>query len=135
MDSFQLDGYAVLRNSDVRRWRAFPAEDFVARAATFNNVLPSRPPRVNIASMGALVASAKKSPWLITIHRERIRKDVCYIGRVVRASRQSVTIQSITPQAEWEGEESYHFKDITLLEFGGIYENLLSSLAKPAAVR
>ena len=41
--SFRLDGYAVFRNTDVRRWQVIPDEDFLARAAVFNELLPSRP--------------------------------------------------------------------------------------------
>jgi hypothetical protein len=134
-DSFQLDGYAVFRNSDVRRWREIPKADFAARAADFNNVLPSRPKLVTIASMKESAASAGASFPLITIHRERIKKGVCFVGRFVRASQRSITIESITPQAEWEGQENYRLKDITLLEFGGVYENLLSALAGPVASR
>jgi hypothetical protein len=131
-DFFQLGGYTVFRNSDVRRWREIAEEDFLARAAAHNKVCPSRPKLANMGSMRELVASAGASFSLIAIHRERIKKDVCYIGKLVRVTQRAVTIQSITPQAEWEGEETYQLKDITLLEFGGVYENLLSALAKPA---
>ena len=40
-------------------------------------------------------------------------------------------LRNITPQAEWEGQESYRVKDITLLEFGGTYESLLSTFVTP----
>jgi len=133
-DSFQLDGYAIFRNSDVRRWRVIPDEDFLARAAAFNKVLPSMPKLAKLGSMRESAASAGASFQLITIHRERIKKDVCFIGKLVRVNQRAVTIQSITPQAEWEGEERYQLKDITLLEFGGAYENLVGSLAKPISI-
>ena len=35
----------------------------------------------------------------------------------------------ISPQAQWEEEETYSIKDITLLQFGGVYETLLARLA------
>ena len=130
-DLFQLNGYAIFRNSDVRRWRVIPEEDFLARAAAFNKVLPSMPKLAKFGSMRESAASAGASFQLITIHRERIKKDVCFIGKLVGVNQRAVTIQSITPQAEWEEEERYQLKDISLLEFGGAYENLLGSLAKP----
>ena len=89
------------------------------------------PKLAKLGSMRESAASAGASFQLITIHRERIKKDVCFIGKLVGVNQRAVTIQSITPQAEWEEEECYQFKDITLLEFGGVYENLLGSLAKP----
>ncbi len=57
-DSFQLEGYAVFRNSDMRRWRAIPAEDFLARVAALRKLHPSKLDRVGIASMKEAVASA-----------------------------------------------------------------------------
>jgi hypothetical protein len=40
-----------------------------------------------------------------------------------------MTILAISPQAEWEEEERYELRDITLLEFGGAYEILLTRMA------
>lgn len=130
-DSFQLNGYAIFRNSDVRRWRVIPDEDFLARAAAFNRVLPSRPKLAKLGSMRESAVSAGASFQLITIHRERTQKDVCFIGKLVGVNQRAVAIQSITPQAEWQGQERYQLKGITLLEFGGVYGNLLGSLARP----
>jgi len=36
----------------------------------------------------------------------------------------------ISPQAEWDDEESYLLKDITLIDFGGAYGSLLGRMAK-----
>ncbi len=41
-----------------------------------------------------------------------------------------MAIKAISPQALWEGEESYALNEITLLEFGGEYEKLLQRMAK-----
>ena len=50
---FQFNGYAVLRNSDVRRWRAVAKEDFFARAARLNRLRPSMPRRCTRPSQGS----------------------------------------------------------------------------------
>jgi len=67
---------------------------------------------------------------LITIYRERLKRRVCNVGRLVRLTQRTMTIRSITPQAEWEEEDTYSQRDITLLEFAGVYENLLKALAR-----
>ena len=41
-----------------------------------------------------------------------------------------MTIQEITPQAEWEADARYSLGEITLLEFGGEYEKLLHKISK-----
>lgn len=128
--AFRLNGYAVFRNSDVRRWRAILKDEFLARVTRLHRLRPSKPNAVTIASMKRAAASAGATFPLITIHRERINRRICSIGKMLRTSQRAVSILSITPQAEWEERESYSLKEITLLEFGGIYEGLLFRLAK-----
>jgi hypothetical protein len=128
--SFRLNGYAIFRNSDVRRWRPIPEDDFTARAAILNKLRPSKPDAVTVGSMREAISSAGATFPLITIHRERIKRGVCFVGRMLRTSQRATTIMSISPDAEWEGEECYSLRDITLLEFGGAYEKLLLQMAK-----
>ena len=129
-DFFRLNGYAVLRNLDVRRWRTFPKDDFRARAVHLQRVHPLSPGGVRIGSMREALSSAGAAFPLITIHRERIKKRVCFVGKFLGASRRTLTIREISPQAEWEQQEDYTIRDITLLEFGGEYEKLLSKMAR-----
>ena len=128
-DLFQLDGYAIIRNSDVKKWRCVPKSDFLARAVRLRKQRPFKPRAVTIGSMKAALASAGAVFPLITVHRERISKQVCYVGKFLRANQRSVTIRAISPQAEWEEEENYSVREITLLEFGGVYERLLQQMA------
>jgi hypothetical protein len=127
---FRLDGYAVIRNSDVRWWRAVLKDRFLAWAARLHKLRPSKPDGVNIASMREAVASAGAAFPLITIHCERIEKGACHVGRMLLTDQRAVTILYISPQAEWKEAESYSLKDVTLLEFGGVYEGLLARMAE-----
>ena len=127
---FRLNGYAIFRNSDVKRWRPVSKELFLARAARIHKLRPERPRAATLASLKDVISSAGSVFPLLTIHREYIKRGVCDVGKLVRVSQRVMTILSITPQAEWEEEESYLLKDITLLEFGGAYEKLLSRMSK-----
>jgi hypothetical protein len=129
-DFFRLDGYAIFRNSDVKRWRSVPKADFVARAVRLQRVRPSKPDAVAIDSMKEALGSAGTAFSLITIHRERLSRRVCHVGRFFRTNQRVMTIHAISPQAEWDKEESYSLREITLLEFGGEYERLLQQMAK-----
>jgi hypothetical protein len=129
---FRLNGYAIFRNPDVKRWRPVEMDTFSARAAKLNRLRPSRPTGVSFASMKEAVSSAGAAFPLITIHRERIDRGACYVGRLQKTNQRTATILPISPQAEWESaEEPYQLKDITRLEFGGAYENLLARMARP----
>jgi hypothetical protein len=132
-DTHSFSTQRLRRPSQYRRAKVAgdPRRGFPSRAAAFNEVLPSRPKVAKLRSKKESAASAGASFKLITIQRECIQKDVCYIGKLIRVSQRAITIQPITPQAEWEGQERYQLKDITLLGFGGVYEHLLGALAKP----
>jgi hypothetical protein len=129
-EQFLLNGYTIFRNSDVKRWRPIPKDDFLARAAVLHKLRPREPAKVGIASVGQALSSAGKAFPLVTIHTERVRRGVCYIGRVLRTSQRALTLLSISPQADWDEEEGYLLKNITLIEFGGTYERLLARIAK-----
>jgi hypothetical protein len=129
-NQFLLNGYTVFRNSDVKRWRPIPKDDFLARVAKIHRLRPRKPSAVSIASIREALSSAGKAFQLVTIHTEKTARGVCYIGRVIRTSQRAVTLLSISPQAEWDEEETYLLKDITLIDFGGAYERLLARLSK-----
>jgi hypothetical protein len=132
---YQLNGYAIFRNSDVKRWRAIPNDEFYARAAVLQSLRPAVPAGLTITSMKEAISTAGKVFPLLTVHRERIKRGVCYVGKLQRTSQRSVTLRPISPEAAWEEEESYLLRDITLVEFGGAYERLLDQLAKPLPIR
>ncbi len=127
---FLLNGYTIFRNADVKRWRPIPKDEFRARAAVFHKLRPRVPSQVSIASIREALASAGRAFPLVTIHTERVKRGVCYVGRVLRTSQRAVTLLDISPQAEWDEEETYRLKDITLIDFGGTYERLLARMAK-----
>jgi hypothetical protein len=87
------------------------------------------PEAVNIASMKEAVSWAGAAFPLIAIHRERIKKYAFRVGKMLRTSQRAVAIQSISPDAEWEEDDSFLLRDITLLVFGGVYEKLLMRMA------
>ena len=130
---FRLNGYAIFHNADVKRWRPIRADDFRGKAVKLNKLRPVAPAGVRFSSMREAVSSAGVAFPLITVHRERIRRNAFYVGKVLRTSQRATTLLPISPGAEWELEERYQLKDITLLEFGGAYEDLLFRMAGQAS--
>jgi hypothetical protein len=127
---YRLNGYAIFRNSDVKRWRPIPSDGFYGKAAIIHELRPEPPVGVTIVSMKEALASAGRVFPLVTIHRERTDHGACYVGKVHRTSQRAVSLILVSHEGEWEGEqESYSLKDITLVEFGGAYERLLDQMA------
>ena len=73
-----------------------------------------------------LLVSAGRHFPLVTVHREGIDPDVCWIGRVLGIERGRVSLLEITPDATWEEKpESFRLNEITRVNFGGDYETAL----------
>ena len=62
----------------------------------------------------------------MTIHREKVDPDVCWIGRVLGVEGGSVSLLEIDPKATWKKTPTcYRLREITRVNFGGDYENAL----------
>jgi hypothetical protein len=125
-----LDGFQVVRVRDVTDVDdSFGSAAFIERALRLRRQRPCCPKGVGTDSLRSLIASAGKRFPLITLHLERKDKDVCWIGQLAHVDDRHVTIDYITPNAEWDGQERYALRDLTKVEFGGSYEQALAQVA------
>jgi hypothetical protein len=132
-DDFALNGYTVLRNSDVTGYTVYDSPDyFLTRALRLKRIKPGRRPRVDLRSWPALLATANEKFPLVTIHREAVSNEVCYIGRVSTLGPKTFILEEIDPVAEWVGRGRYRYSDLTRVEFGGGYEDALWRVAQEA---
>lgn len=122
---FELNGYSVIRNRDVRRWRELDAELFTARALKLKRVRAKAPDGVSIETWEALLKSANRAFPLVTIHQERTHKGACYVGRALAFKPQSFALKNLDPDATWAETKRYRFRDLTMVDFGGRYEDAL----------
>ncbi len=73
-----------------------------------------------------MLLSAGRSFPLVTVHREAIDPEVCWIGRILGVERSRVSLLEITPDATWEEKpECFRLSEITRVNFGGDYETAL----------
>jgi hypothetical protein len=129
-DTFQFNGYSVIRSEDVASYRFFDKKEYWKfRAAQHFKLKPKAPAGVLISSLPVLLESAAKIFPLLTIHREKINSEVCYIGKLTAVSRKTFTIEDLNCNAEWTGPRQFKFSDVTLVDFGGGYENALAVTA------
>jgi hypothetical protein len=96
---------------------------------------PPGPP-VSVARTRELLATASAAFPLITIHREGVDPDVCWIGQVVRQTDRCVVLREIGPDASWDPKLRKHRrKEITRVDFGGPYEDALWSVNEAALLK
>lgn len=125
-DRLRFDGFEVFRVSDVRRLVPDAYAEFAERALDLRGErIPSKPD-IDLSGIDELLTTAGSAFPLITIHRENVDAEVCWIGRVLKAEKGKLSLLEIGPDAEWDEEPTtYHTSEITRLSFGGDYEGAL----------
>jgi hypothetical protein len=136
-DSVHLDGYCVIRIADVTKIELRPRyRSFYNRALRVRRERPRVPHGIDLGSVGCVIRSARTKFPLLTLHREAISRDTCSIGTVQQLTEKSIILRWLTPDAAWSGDSPrYRLTDITLIEFGGDYEDALArvvGLRRPA---
>ncbi len=130
--TYTLNGYSVIRNEDVSLYAVYdrPNYYFDSRVLKLKGIQPEPQPDISVASLSDLLTSIDKLYPLITIHREEINNDVCFIGRLAGLTPKTFTLFEIDSCAEWDGPHRYRFGDITRVDFGGGYEEALALVAR-----
>jgi hypothetical protein len=127
---FNLNGYSVLRSSDVKRYRAFDKNVYwQSRAIRHLGLKPARPSGIALSSLPELISSISNQYPLITIHPERKKPSVCYIGRLLSLGKAIFTLDDLDCNAEWSGPRRIRYSDATRIDFDGGYERALASMA------
>ncbi len=125
-DRIWFDGFECFRVVDVRDLRLDPHRAFAEIALRKRGEGAPKKPRVSVANIEELLISASREFPLVTIQREQVDPDVCWIGRVLSVERDRVSLLEITPDATWERKpESYRLSEITRVSFGADYETAL----------
>ena len=126
-DSMRFDGYQIVQVKNLRRMQA-PARygKFVASALRQRKQRINRRPNIKLGGISEILESANRLFPLITIYRENIKPDSCWIGRIADLTDSAVRLHEIGPDAVWDKEPSSHrLSQITRVEFGGGYEEAL----------
>jgi len=125
-DCIWFDGFECFRIGDVQSVRSDPYASFAESALRKRRERIPAKPRVSVAAIEELLVSAGSHFPLVTVHRERVDPDVCWIGRVLGVERGRVSLLEITPDATWEEKpESFRLSEITRVSLGGDYETAL----------
>lgn len=122
----RLDGFSCFRIADIRNLRPDPYAAFSEAALKKLGDPRPKKPKVSVASIEELLLSASRAFPLVTIHREKARPDVCWIGKIEAIHAAKVSLLEIGPDAAWDAKPtSCKLKEITAVEFGGEYEKAL----------
>lgn len=125
-DDYLLNGYAAFPLAEIKRYRLVTNWNRIAARAMAARRLPPVPqPKIALTDIQSLLISANKLFPLITIHRERIADDACWIGKIGKMTERTFELHEIDPAARFDVTRRYRFSDITQVAFGGVYERAL----------
>ncbi|MGB8356237.1 MAG: hypothetical protein WCD79_20230 [Chthoniobacteraceae bacterium] len=125
-DRIWFDGFECFRLSDVNGLVAPHNTNFVESALRKRRDSMPKKPRVGLGSIEELLLTAGRVFPLVTIHREQVDPDVCWIGRILGVKKGRVSMLQINSHAEWHDKPStYLLREITRVNFGGDYEDAL----------
>ena len=127
-DDLTPDGWTCVRRKDVTRAYNAPAQRFHQRAVELRGHWPplAPPGSLDLSTRRRLLLSIAAVSTVLTVHPEKWRSDVSYIGVVVGTSRKTLRLLEIGPDAEWADEPALHdLRDITKIDFGNGYEEAL----------
>lgn len=133
-DTFRLNGYTVIRKEDITKYRVFSkAEYWQVRAMRHFHLKPMRHVGVSVTSLPALLKSVTEHYPLITLHPEKIKPDVCFVGQLVSMTERTFTIEDLNSSGEWSGPRRMKFSDVTRVDFGDGYTSALAVTAPKRA--
>ena len=126
-ESIRFNGFQCLRISDIRRLQVpDPYEKFVVAALHKRNQKIKAKPNIKLDSLPELLRSANRAFPVVTIHRERVKPDVCWIGKVLDETNEHLFMLEIDADANWQEKPSkFLLSEITRVDFGGGYEEAL----------
>src|SRR5262249_31589272 len=134
-DRIRFDGFECFRCGDVRNLAPDLYTAFVETALTKRREPRPKKPRVSVGSIGELLLSAGRAFPVVTIHRESVDPEVCWIGRVQGIHWGRLSLLEIGPDAKWQDSpQEYRVSEITRVNFGGDYEGALHLVGGDPAV-
>ncbi len=130
-DAIYLDGYVCLRYTDVSEIEMpDPSWSFIEKALSLRAQRTHDKISLNCTSVETVLRSIPANFGLISITRDKVDSDSCYIGKIRGLTNDSVSLSTINPEAKWDSEPmTIKLADVTRVDFGGAYEEALELVA------
>lgn len=128
-ENFLLDGYSVIRTSDITNIRSNKYERFserVYRAEVLANQI-GIDFDVALDDWQSVFRSLKKTGLNVIIEHETLENDDFYIGKLVRINKNSVSMLYFDASGKWdEAPVNISYEDITIVRFKERYIEIFS---------
>jgi len=130
-DDVLPSGFSVLRLEDITlvRWGRGKLKAWQAALAPLMDDFVWRP-QVDLTDWESVITSAARAACIVTLFRENLDSDMCYIGRNLQIESGVVRAEEISTEGALDGHFALLVRDLTRVDYGGSYEKaLLACLA------
>lgn len=137
-ENVMLKGYAVIRIEDIGKYTVFDDEEcFFLKALQLRKQIPRPVPNIKLTDYYELFHSIDINQYpLIAIEREKLDDTICFIGKIFKITKNTITLKKIGSNGRWIDKGRYNLFDITKIGFGGGYVEALWLVAnKKQALR
>jgi hypothetical protein len=126
-DAIKFNGFMCLRPSAMKRLQVpAPYAEFVEDALRKRKEQIRRKPNITLDTLPDLLKSVNLLFPLVTVYRERVVPDECWIGKVLDVTKKYLFLLEIGADAIWDEKPSkLLLREITRIDFGGGYEEAL----------
>ena len=130
-----FDGFSCMRSVDVTEFDAsHDHTDFVERALEIRGSARPVSPKIDLTSIRTILESAGQQFTLVTLHREEVDPETCWIGSVLSVDDEVVRLRAISPDAKWLDEPEVHeLAEITRVDVGARYEEALELVSRESS--
>ncbi len=125
--TLMLNGYSIVRLSDIRSYHVDETA-FINRALRLLGRIPAASEGIDLTGWRASLSSVQSRYSLVSISTEKDALRCLFIGRLVKISKHSVVIEAVDVSGNWEGQQKFAYKDITMLDLGDGYVSALAAV-------
>jgi hypothetical protein len=132
-DIYGLDGYSVFYNEDVSEyWTYTSTENYLeTKYIKLKNIKPQPQPKISLNSLSELLTSISQNFPTMKIYRDNLSEDGNVIGKLVEVKENTFKLLAIRTDGVWkENPSRFRLADVTRIDFGTRYEEVLLSVAE-----
>ena len=101
-ESTSTTGFSIFKNKSVKDYELYDdPNSFDALLVDLKKVKPKKKPFISINTINDLLKTVNENFPLIVIHREKVDKEICQIGKIVEIKKNAFLMLEIDTNAEW----------------------------------
>ncbi len=125
---YVIDGYMILKTDWILKYKRDDYEEFREKVLKVKNLLPTEEDIFPITDLSETLQLISERYGAFKI--EKKDDTVCFIGRLVKVTKQNLIIQEIDAKAKWSETVKHKLKSIRIIEFDIDYVNSLILYSK-----